>query len=155
MKNFTITSNVGFRETHAQWGDRVVAKINNEGVLERIIDRKIHMLAIQAEEDIEIRDEYHSMHELYQHRMALNIALFNYLICGNDLEVKEVMKSKMHNDGTMFKGYFVVMAVTIHGQISYHYKLKHWDKFKIPEVERTPPCDGHTSLQVMERLMHL
>lgn len=106
-------------------------------------------------EDIDVTDGYHTMHELYQHRMALNIALFNTLICGNDLDVKEVMKSKLHNDGTMFEGYFIVMAITEFGQISYHYDLKHWDKFKIPEVERTPEWDGHGSIEVIERLMKL
>lgn len=98
----------------------------------------------------ECRDEYHSMHELYQHRMALNIALFHAW-----KKDYYVMKSKLHEDGTMFDGYFIVMALTPEGQISYHYDLKHWDKFDLTEVERTPKWDGHTSLQVMERLMKL
>jgi hypothetical protein len=113
-------------------------------------------------EDIEVRDEYHSMHELYEHRMALNIALFNVL---NQIYPKfgniKVVKSRLHADGTMFDGYFIVMAY-MHSvdnrainQISYHYKLKHWDKFKIPEVEMTPVWDGHSSLEAMERLMKL
>lgn len=112
---------------------------------------KIHLKGV-----IEYGDEYHTMHELYEHRMALNIALFNIL--ANDEEYNcdnKVMKSKLHSDGTMFDGYFIVMAVTPVGQISYHYHLKHWDKFKIPEVERTPKWDGHGSLQVIERLMRI
>lgn len=112
----------------------------------------------------DVADEYHSMHELYQHRMALNIALFNFMymvdvsIRGEEASYKKplYMKSKLHNDGTMFEGgYFIVMAITPEGQISYHYKLEHWDKFRIPIVERTPPWDGHNSEQVMERLMKL
>jgi len=98
-----------------------------------------------------VKDEYHSIHELYEHRMALNIALFHAW-------KKEyfVYKSKLHHDGTMFEGgYFIVMAITPYGQISYHYLLKHWDKFDISEVERTPEWDGHSSTQVMERLMKL
>lgn len=110
-------------------------------------------------EDIDVTDGYHTMHELYQHRMALNIALFNTLICGNDLDVKEVMKSKLHNDGTMFEGYFIVLAYSSHlgrNQISYHYDIKYWDEFTIPEVERIPfPYDGHTSQDVIERLLKL
>lgn len=110
-------------------------------------------LEFEAEE---IGDEYHTMHELYQHRMALNIALFHVLnIWDYEIAGTRVMKSKLHNDGTMFEGYFIVMAITPVGQISYHYKLKHWDKFQIPEVERTPKWDGHGSLEVMERLMKL
>jgi len=113
----------------------------------------IKYIEIEAEQ---IGDGYHTMHELYQHRMALNIALFNIL--ANDEEYNcdnKVMKSKLHHDGTMFEGYFIVMAVTPYGQISYHYNLKHWDKFQIPEVERTPEYDGHGSLEVIERLMKL
>jgi len=102
----------------------------------------------------DVGDEYHTMHELYEHRMALNIALFHALY-RDDYGVATVMKSKLHHDGTMFDGYFIVMTLTPLGQISYHYKLKHWDKFNIPEVERTPEWDGHSSLQVMERLMKL
>jgi hypothetical protein len=113
-------------------------------------------------EQIDVTDGYHTMHELYEHRMALNIALFDYMyqaykrvefnVGGKELKV---MKSKLHHDGTMFDGYFIVMAITLHGQISYHYHLKHWDKFEIPEVEGTPPYDGHTSNDVIERLMKL
>ncbi len=108
-------------------------------------------------DDIYIGDEYHTLDELYNHRMALNIALFNtwYYEQINE-EPVTVMKSKFHNDGTMFEGgYFIVMAITAEGQISYHYKLEHWDKFQIPEVKRTPPYDGHTSKDVIERLSKL
>jgi len=122
------------------------------------VDNQIRTMQVEAED---VSDGYHTMHELYEHRMALNIALFNAwnqsIMWGsaeNDKEIK-VMKSKLHNDGTMFDGYFIIMALTPVGQISYHYTLKHWNKFKIPEVERTPAWDGHNSLQVMERLLKL
>ena len=102
----------------------------------------------------ECGDDYHTISELYDHRMALNIALFHAWFVANRPSIK-VMKSKLHNDGTMFPGYFIVMALTTEGQISYHYELSHWDKFKIPEVERTPEWDGHGSQNVLERLEKL
>lgn len=111
-----------------------------------------------------ISDGYHTMHELYEHRMALNVALFNVINelqeYGEDnLPDLKVMKSKLHYDGTMFEGgYFVVVLFDTarNNQISYHYKLKHWDKFTIPEVERIPfPYDGHTSKDVLEALLKL
>lgn len=105
------------------------------------------MIMVEGE-SIEISDGYHTMHELYQHRMALNIALFN---AWHELGFM-VFKSKFHNDGTMFPGYFIVMANLPIGQISYHYKLKHWDEFNIPIAEKCPPYDGHTSLQVLDIL---
>lgn len=114
--------------------------------------------------EIEVRDEYHSMSELYEHRMALNAAMFNFFyaydkdIRGIESERRAyIVKSKHHNDGTMFEGgYFIVMMNGPDGQISYHYKLEHWDKFKIPEVERIPWIyDGHTSQDILERLLKL
>jgi len=109
--------------------------------------KTIKYIEIEAEE---IGDEFHTMHELYQQRMALTIALFN---CIHTAKYWKVLKSKFHYDGTMFEGgYFIVMLLTDFGQISYHYKLKHWDKFNIPEVERAPQWDGHTSLDVLKRL---
>ena len=108
-------------------------------------------LVVHAED---VSDEYHSMHELYDHRMALNIALFHAWRDNPMSITPRVMKSKLHFDGTMFEGYFIVMAIDDDGrQISYHYKLEHWDKFKIPELERTPEWDGHNSEEVLKRLL--
>lgn len=106
--------------------------------------------SIRIVEADNVSDGYHTMHELYKHRMALNIALFQAW-------KKEftVIKSKLHSDGTMFDGYFIVMAITPIGQISYHYKLKYWDKFLLTEVEKAPEWDGHSSLDVIERLFSL
>jgi hypothetical protein len=129
-------------------------------------EKGIYEVTVQCDD---VADEYHTLHELYEHRMALNIALFNQWgktnMYFNVHEINEaagkivcpvVMKSLKHHDGTMFGDYFIVMAITEFGQISYHYRLKHWNKFKyIPEVESTPEWDGHSSLQVMERLMLL
>lgn len=117
-------------------------------------------VTIRAEQ---VGDEYHTMHELYQHRMALNIFLFKMMyrldkqVRGPEADTNPyIVKSKLHHDGTMFEGYFIVIAYTNEGQISYHYKLKHWDKFKIPELPQlTREYDGHGSLEVMERLMRL
>jgi len=112
-------------------------------------------IAIFRGDNIEVEDGYHSMNELYQHRMALNVALFRMLDCCS-MGTWEVMKSKSHFDGTMFEGYFIVMAINLdRKQISYHYKLEHWDKFRIPEVEKAPEFDGHSSNDVIERLMRL
>jgi hypothetical protein len=122
----------------------------------RISDNEVH-LEVDDLDDIEIGDEYHTIHELYQHRMALNVALFN-LIARKKNHVAVVMKSKLHYDGTMVDGgYFVVLMVhPLIGQISYHYQLKHWDKFEIPEVDRISfEYDGHSSKDVMERLLKL
>jgi len=146
---------------------------NELTTVEKLTINNSTVLMIEStDSQIEVSDEYHSMHDLYEHRMALTIALFNWWaesrrVTGKYFDISllpdyvqtrfpGVMKSKLHHDGTMFEGgYFIVMAVTSVGQISYHYKLKYWDKFRIPEVERTPEWDGHSSLDALERLMEL
>ena len=107
-----------------------------------------------------VSDDYHTMQELYDTRLALCVKLFECLhaeeLIGKDLLSNEpwVVKSKLHNDGTMFDGYFVIAANLAKGQISFHYALEHWDKFQIPEVERIPwEYDGHKTSDVIERLM--
>lgn len=114
--------------------------------------------------DLEVSDDYHTMSELYDHRRVLNAALFNYL---HDIDVNirghvdvtfkpYIIKSKLHEDGTMFDGYFVVSMNGPDGQISYHYALEYWDQFKVTEVERVPwKYDGHTSKDVINRLLKL
>jgi hypothetical protein len=107
----------------------------------------------------EVSDGYHTMGELYNHRRALTVALFN-IIDGIRDEINwevELFKSKLHNDGTMYEGYFIVSAsIPKVGQISYHYELKYWDEFKIPEADKIPwKYDGHTSQDVIERLLKL
>lgn len=102
---------------------------------------------------IEVSDGYHTMSELYDHRLALNVALFNIVA----RDGADVVKSKLHSDGTMFEGgYFIVVWNVNKGmQISYHYKLEHWEKFQINEVELAPTYDGHTPQDVIKRLLKL
>ena len=107
-------------------------------------------------ENDKVTDSYHSMAELYDMRRALTVNLFNWMSYtdeGRHYNQPTVVKSKLHNDGTMFEGYFIVMAFLNQKQISFHYELEHWGKFQIPEVERIPwVYDGHTAKDVIERL---
>lgn len=95
-----------------------------------------------------VSDGYHTFDELYDHRRELSRAL---LILLDEFEV-EVWKSKLHSDGTMFEGYFVVGCYTPAGQISYHYDLKYWDHFDLPVFDNAPEYDGHTAQDVVNRL---
>lgn len=121
------------------------------------IGRDLTYEVILEGNDIEIRDEYHSMEELYNHRRALNAALCNNLApLWNDAQnYPLIAKSKLHDDGSMFEGYFIVFIETQNGIVSYHYSIKHWDEFKIPEVGKAPKYDGHTSQDVIDRLLKL
>lgn len=108
-------------------------------------------------ENHQVTDGYHTMQELYDVRLALCVNLFNAMSLtdeGRLMGCSSVVKSKLHNDGTMFDGYFVIAAFLDNRQISFHYELKHWDRFQIPEVERVPwEYDGHTTQDVIQRLM--
>lgn len=82
-------------------------------------------------------DGYHSFNELYYHRMML----FS-VICNTYKE--RAWKSKLHDDGTMFDGMFIVGVSTPEGDYTYHYDLEYWDNYKVVELERAPKFDGHS-----------
>ena len=95
----------------------------------------------------EFMDEYHSFNDLYTQRMYLTALAFNS-------NPSIAWKSKEHSDDSMFPGYFIVGITTPQGQYTYHYKLEHWDFFKVPELERAPAWDGHTSKDIF-RIMSI
>lgn len=122
-------------------------------------------MTIQADE---ISDEYHTMSELYDHRNRLFLALVKYYDnYVTPLRCNVVCwKSKKHKDGTMFEGDFILgMTVTKPSfeagkepekyQITYHLPLKYWDIAKVMELHTAPEWDGHTSDDVLERLLRL
>lgn len=85
-----------------------------------------------------INDGSHTFQELYKHRKVL----FS-IICNSYPDIS--WKSKLHDDGTMFDGYFIVGINAPEGQFTYHYELQYWDDFKVKELEKAPEWDGHTS----------
>ena len=85
-------------------------------------------------------DGYHTFEELYDHRMFLFL-----IICNTEEYSKFAWKSKLHDDGTMYDNYFIVGVTTPKGDFTYHYDMKHWNKFNVKVLERAPKWDGHTS----------
>jgi hypothetical protein len=103
-------------------------------------------------------DGFHTFKELYEFRLLLTAALFNEWgdVYGKIWD-KDIYacKSKLHSDGTIpfnDPNWFIVVAELPVGQISFHYEMKDWDLFKIPEVVRPLAYDGHTSQDVANRL---
>lgn len=98
----------------------------------------------------EISDGYHTFNDLYDHRRALTAAFFK-------LWPTFSWKSKNHHpdDEPMFEGgYFIVGLDLPTGQISYHYKLHHWDDFSsVIEIPHAPKWDGHTPEMTVARLL--
>ena len=125
-----------------------------------------------------VSDGYHTFNELYQFRKIYNALLFNEW-AKQTTEIKEwakdeqgrlyakvvstkykydVHKSLRHHNGELCfgGGWFVVVAILPSGQITNHYKVEDWSKFKIPTVEKALyPFDNHTTNDVINRLLEL
>lgn len=114
----------------------------------------------------EVTDGYHTFQELYDFRLMYNAALFNewashtsiaegYGQAVFSMPKYDVHKSLKHNDGELCfgGGWFIVSAKLPTGLISNHYKMEHWDLFKVPEVEKAKyKFDGHKGKDVLERI---
>ena len=105
----------------------------------------------------EASDGHHTHNELYAYRLAYNALYFNMLA---GYSQGSVTKSYRHHDGEPCFGvteegnrWFIVTAELLGGQVSNHYREKHWDLFKVPEVETAPEWDGHTPDVALERLL--
>ena len=96
----------------------------------------------------EVSDGYHTFNELYLHRNTLFAVLCNTYR-------SDAWKSMRHADGSMYDDYFIAGIHTPAGMVTYHIELLHWDLFDVPELERAPEYDGHTSADVLERLPSL
>ena len=96
--------------------------------------------------DGETSDGYHTFNELYHHRAVL----FSVIVATFS---ERAWKSKLHADGTMYDGMFIVGIETPDGQATYHYDIDpYWNLFRCTELERAPEWDGHTPNQAIERI---
>lgn len=110
-------------------------------------------------------DGYHTFDELYDHRVALYIALCNALRCVDMVAKAEgmtegrfsVWRSKRHSDGQLCFGTGTMFVLGVDKepgeQITYHIPIERWDDaFFAETLEKAPEFDGHTSDDVLERL---
>lgn len=96
--------------------------------------------------DGETSDGYHTFNELYHHRAVL----FSVIVAKFR---DRAWKSKLHADGTMYDGMFIVGIETPDGQATYHYDVDpYWDLFRCKVLDRAPEWDGHTPDQAIERI---
>lgn len=94
----------------------------------------------------ETSDGYHTFNELYHHRAVL------FSVICNDRPAL-AWKSKLHHDGTMYDGMFIVGIETPDGQATYHYDIEpYWEMFNVQELPQAPEWDGHTPAQAIERI---
>lgn len=116
----------------------------------------------------DISDGYHTFGQLYETRAVLNIALFKvvqkraeteWFLINTTFEGfrSPTWRSKLHSDGTMFDGMFILGLGTRPGeQITFHYHLDKWDDCDFAKtLDNAPEFDGHTPEQALERIKHL
>lgn len=91
-------------------------------------------------------DGYHTFNSLYHHRAVL----FSVIVHDHK---DMAWKSKLHHDGSMYEGMFIVGIETPDGQATYHYDVDpYWDMFDCKELDRAPEWDGHTSDDAIARI---
>lgn len=107
----------------------------------------VHFLhAVEPVINGDTSDGYHTFNELYHHRAVL----FSVIVKAFQ---EKAWKARLHHDGTMYDGMFIVGIDTPEGQASYHYDMDpYWDMFECRELERAPKWDGHTPAQAIERI---
>lgn len=99
----------------------------------------------------QLEDNYHTMSELYYHRMLLFVTILKLA----KEKGYELYKSKSHHDGTKIDNYFIVGVFTPEGQYAYHYNLKYWNYFNfVDEWDRAPEWDGQQA-EDLHRLLSL
>ena len=112
-----------------------------------------------------VSDGYHTIQELYEHRVALFIALCR--VYTNALHNEESgypndihpWRSKYHSDGEIsFGGEWFLLGIGQRKgeQITYHIPISEWNKTDFAKtLDRAPEFDEHTPKDVLERLQTL
>lgn len=113
---------------------------------------EIPALVVMGDEGIEVSDGFHTMDELYEHRIVLYIKLAKAM-CSKHI----VWRSKMHSDGSSYDGWFILGINQDKGnQITYHLPDEFWEETTFALTEPfAPEFDGHTAGDVLERLKEL
>lgn len=117
---------------------------------------------IDGPEEMQVSDGYHTMDELYEHRVELWITLCRIQQSGNqcdDFNLHSVWRSKRHSDGELAfgGGWFVLGIEREKGkQLTYHLPILKWEETNFAQtLEKAPEWDGHSSADVIERLKTL
>lgn len=113
---------------------------------------------IEGPEEMQVSDGYHTMDELYEHRIVLFIALCKQIeeVDENTIGPNRVWRSKLHSDGSEYEGWFI-MGINIEkgSQISYHLPMRVWNITNFADtLDKAPEWDKHSSTDVLYRLIN-
>lgn len=105
----------------------------------------------------QISDGYHTFDELYDHRIALWIALCRKMVEFHHRADDLIWRTRLHSDGSQFEGWFLLgMGDKAGEQITYHLPDREWEACDFAQTrERAPEFDGHTPANVIERIGRL
>ena len=148
----------------------VVTDCKDFGEITSIEGRKV--VGCVGEENMDADDGYHTFTELYEHRITLFIALCKSVQGNADMiwererdtstsrgmkQPTYVWRSKLHSDGTMFDGQFIMgIGIKPGEQITYHLPVEKWSLTDFAEtLDKAPEFDGHTPSDVLNNLMKL
>jgi len=110
-------------------------------------------MRIMGDDNMQVSDGFHTIDELYKHRIVLYMKLCEVLV-GYASNKFKIWKSEFHSDGSRFDDWFVLGINEKKGaQITYHLPMTKWKECDFAEtLEKAPEWDGHTSNDVLERL---
>lgn len=112
----------------------------------KVTHKDSHQVIYETDGDYDVSDGYHTFDELYDHRIALFIALAKS-------HADIAWKAIKHADGSAWDGWFIAGMHLPTGDISYHLPESDWDKLDgVEALDKAPEWDGHTPADVVERL---
>lgn len=123
-----------------------------------VYDKKeFHRLHDGADNFGMISDGYHTLDELYEHRIVNFMAVCKLM--KNSTDDRYAWRSERHSDGSKYDGWFILgVGVNPGEQITYHLPMSKWEaagKVVTLTYENAPEWDGHTAADVLERLSKL
>lgn len=145
---------------------RTIYLLKEAKLIGHTLDTAPHaMMQVEAES---VSDGYHTMDELYEHRIRLYLALikiYDNYITPLSCHVR-CWKSRKHDDGSSYDGWFILGMSMQRPKwkaeeepekwdISYHIPDKYWHLANVIELPKALPYDGYTSNDVLERLLRL
>lgn len=109
----------------------------------------------------EINDGFHTIGELYSHRIVLFIALCKELYTNPEYQYgqkSQIWKSLSYSTGESLEdGWFLMGIGNKEGeQITYHLPSYYWEKTNFAEIlYKAPKFDGHKPNDVLKRILEL
>lgn len=145
LRNLTIGRSIQYKEQFFDELAEVVVGFEDFHDFNVVLEKLADLIEPQPI-DGNTSDGYHTFNELYHYRAVLfSVIVENF--------AARAWKSKLHADGTMYEGMFIVGIETPDGQATYHYDVEpYWNLFRCKEVDRAPEWDGHTPDQAIERI---